>query len=323
MWEARAIDEKHAIPRAIKLSFQADPKARERFRREVELLTLLKGDAYIVGIHDAELDWTLRGEDLPECAFLVMDRAHGSLKELSLTSDSPTRVLRYFREACAGIGAMHAQSILHRDISPGNLLVLEEANRVVVADLGLAKRGAETPAQGEALTGLREAGGTENYRAPEVSQGGLSQATERSDIYALGRVLEFLLTRQTPDLLDPRPVPRGHLLSEEACAALDDVIRRATRHKPDERFASIAELVAALPNLVVGIDCTTPTRGTTASTPSTSLPKVVIEATSLVSMTVPRVPGDVVPQEKERVLVISVENHDAIPITFPPSPSRC
>lgn len=319
VWEARALEEKHQIPRAIKLAFQDDEKPRQRFRREVALLTELKGEPHIVGIHDSEVEWQERVDDAPKCAFLVMDKAQGSLNDLRLSADSPTRAVHYFKDASRGIAAMHKRGIVHRDISPGNLLVLEEASRVVVADLGLAKKNGEGDEQGDGLTGIREAGGTENYRAPEVSQGGLAQATVRSDVYALGRVLEFLLTREAPNLLEPRATPRGQLLSDAACAALDAVIRRATQHRPEDRYQTVDELLAAVPRLIVDVDVEGAARPpATALAPQTpppaALPKILVEVTSLVMMSVPRIAGEKAAGEKQRVLVISVENHDDKPI---------
>lgn len=309
VWEVRANDEQHTVPRAMKIVSAANAKARARFQREVEFLKELDGEPHVINVHDFSLEWIARVPAAPDAAFLVMDLAAGSLADLALTESNPLLALQFFSQACAGIAAMHARQMLHRDISPGNFLVLREPSRVVVTDLGIATKirddddaGSDLESQ---LTGIYEGGGTEHYRAVEVVQGGLSKATQLSDIYALGRVLEMLLTRETPTGIEAKPVPRGHQLSAAACVALDSVIERATSVKPSERFQSVADLVSVLPKLSIDLD-----RGSQPASvhEKPSMPLVIeIEPRQRIPM---RGPGDKIPlrlslfNESQRVLKI-------------------
>jgi pimeloyl-ACP methyl ester carboxylesterase len=204
---------------AIKVLRATDADSFRRFRREAMAIARLS-HPNVVAIHELGLD-----EATP---YLVMEYAGGG--PLSTLTVVPwRRAARLVAGAARGLGAAHARGIVHRDIKPGNLLLMEGSDDVVkVADFGLAKLVGADP-----LTRDGAVVGTIGYIAPEQLDGG---ASAKVDVYALGMTLYRLLVGRLPWSGTP---------SEMLVAA-------ARRSIPDPRQAgisvppSIAALVARL-----------------------------------------------------------------------------
>ncbi|GIV89682.1 MAG: protein kinase [Chloroflexus sp.] len=144
----------------------------------------------------------------------------------------------------------HRQGIIHRDIKPSNVMITDEG-WVYLTDFGLARGTGSN-------SGLTIAGtvmGTPEYMSPEQAQG-LPNVGPPTDIYALGVMLYELLTgafpfkAETPmAMLAARlvhaPIPPRDVRSDLP-PAVEDVIMRALARKPEARFATAAEMVAAL-----------------------------------------------------------------------------
>jgi len=92
--------------------------------------------------------------------------------------------------------AAHSNNVLHRDLSPNNILIADKG-QVWVADFGLGKDYDRRSMGGKSsLAGH----GTQSYVAPEQLEK-LRNATERSDVYSLGEIFYFILTGKTPPLV--------------------------------------------------------------------------------------------------------------------------
>lgn len=245
LWSALPAEVKNSPPRAIKLCFAEDEKSRERFRQELSHLRKIR-HPHVAAFVDGDETFRTHSPALRACAFVVMELADGDLSQPAHTWLSPLRALHYFRDACAGIAHLHSLGIIHRDLKPENLLVGGEKYRVVVADLGIASS-ADSDLH---LTETNEIVGSRFYRAPEVLNGG--DATEQSDIYSLGRILEFLFTHQLPKTQRPRSVASDQLSSSLA-ARLDSIIERATSFYVEDRYPRVEDLLQALPAVVVDL----------------------------------------------------------------------
>jgi serine/threonine protein kinase/Leucine-rich repeat (LRR) protein len=229
-----------------------------RFHREVEVAAKL-AHPNIAAAHDAD--------QADGIHFLVMEYVDGPnlsalVKELGPLA--PPVAMNIISQAAAGLAHAHAHGIVHRDIKPGNLLVGRDGV-VKVLDMGLAQfTSAEqnSPAKAD-LTQSGRIMGTVDYMAPEQALDAKT-VDQRADIYSLGCTLFYLLSGRSlsPDgtltqkLLwhQTETVPALATVSPTASAELEAIYQKMVAKKPDDRFANMDEVVAALAPLLA--ECT-------------------------------------------------------------------
>lgn len=122
---------------------------------------------------------------------------------------------------------VHSQGVIHRDLKPSNIMITEDDSALKVIDFGIALTN-----QDRRVTGSLELVGTHGYAAPEQFARG--SVDHRADIYSLGRVLQAALVGNQDGRIDA--IPEG----------MQAIIFQATQPNPDHRFASAAEMRAAL-----------------------------------------------------------------------------
>jgi len=225
-----------------------DPKLADRFRREADKLALLDGYSGICQIkHFFEHDGDF---------YIVMEYIDGPTLDELVKADPPPdleRVLQITRAILTTLEYAHRQGIVHRDIKPTNIMI-DRVGQVKIIDFGVAK--------GEADTDLTQVGtslGSPRYMAPEQFSPKGALDWVRCDIYAVGVTLYYLLARSLPfrganiyemcqakqqdDL--PPPSHFNALIPPE----VDAVVARAMARDPGDRFATAAEMRAALVGL--------------------------------------------------------------------------
>jgi eukaryotic-like serine/threonine-protein kinase len=232
-------------------SFADDPVLTERFDREARALAAV-ASPHVIAIHDVV---TTAGSD----PFLVMELCpDGSLGDrLDAAGALAVAVaLPLLADAAEGLVALHARGILHRDVTPRNVLL--SGGRAKLGDLGLARTGgaSERPPLTE-LTATGTTVGTLAYLAPELLEGKPPSAA--SDVYGLGAVAYRTLSGVLPhaagnvaELVSARllPVaPLGEHLPGVA-PALASLVARALDVRPGAR-PSAAEMATGLRNLAV------------------------------------------------------------------------
>jgi serine/threonine protein kinase len=255
VWRARHLSESHAPWVAIKLCRDDSPKAHARFAREVELLQKYTNPGIVKlrdhGFHDGQPFFAT------ELATTNFDRlASADTAGMLVLRESPGLLLEFFRDACSGVAHLHANGVLHRDLKPENILVFldpKEGMRTVVADLGIS---CLADAQGN-LTHTQEIVGTPAYRAPECAGG---EHYRSSDVYSLGKTLEFLFTRKRPPRHGPGKCARDLRMAESLWDLIDGVLERACALKQEHRYRDAGELLAALPKVVLSPVAVTPTQ---------------------------------------------------------------
>jgi serine/threonine protein kinase len=216
-------------------------KLRGRFEREARAAARIN-HPNVVAIYDI-------GED-DGVPFIVMERLPGNTlaNELANGRLSEARACALGAEVLSAIDAAHQLGVIHRDIKPGNIL-LDPESHAKVADFGIAKLAEE-----DSQTTMGMVFGTASYLAPERLAGHI--ATPASDLYAMG-VLLFEALAGRPPFQGDTPLalvesisrgvsdPLGQLRPDVAPAVVA-VIERAMRQDPEQRFASAAEMAAAL-----------------------------------------------------------------------------
>jgi eukaryotic-like serine/threonine-protein kinase len=242
-----ARDLKHKRPVAIKVLAPeiARTVGSERFLREIEIAARLSHPHILPVFDSGEGDGLL---------FYVMPFVRGESLRHRLQRERRLPVadaVRIAREVADALDYAHRHGIVHRDIKPENVLL--EEDHAIVADFGVAR--ALAGERGPALTEVGLAIGTPYYMSPEQSMGD-GVVDGRSDLYALGCVLyEMLAGKPVFEGPTAQAVARQHLLATparlhatrpEVSEALERVVQRALAKSPDERWATGAELAAAL-----------------------------------------------------------------------------
>lgn len=172
-------------------------------------------------------------------AYLVMEYLEGRLWRDEIRDSAPipaTVCLPWIVQLLDGVEAAHRAGVVHRDLKPENLLLVGAPGdpvAVKILDFGLAKMHLLAFSRQEQLSLGITTIGTVGYAAPEQFTGG--EADERSDIYAVGRiVLETVTGALSDEALDQAGEP------------LKSVLARASALKMDERYPDIASLRQAL-----------------------------------------------------------------------------
>ncbi len=259
VYVARAAGADEGAPRvAIKVMLRelaASRLALSRFQREIEVVRLIN-HPNIVSVLDSG--------SLPDGRpYIVMELVSGeNLRTLLLRRGrfSGAEVLEMLAPVCSALGAAHAAGVIHRDLKASNICLGKEGDRPVVKllDFGIAKLVEPDPDQpGLTVKGTRL--GTPYAMPPEQIRGEVVDA--RADIYSLGVLVYQLLTGNYPFVAaSPQEIERLHIeaapprpgRTAPVSAALEAVVLRCLEKRPEARFQSIDEFLAALRTAVAG-----------------------------------------------------------------------
>lgn len=269
----RATDMQLGREVAVKLlraSVADDPVVAERFRREAKSLAKLT-HPNIVPVYDCI-------EEVDGQVALVMRLIRGqSLRELlddAGDGHSPGQISAYLtvhigKAIASALAKAHNENILHRDIKPGNILVMKNGE-VLLTDFGIAKPLKASDDDGTDLTRVDIMMGTAKYLSPEQVQGRSLDA--RADIYSLGLVLYECLAGNVPfkgdndqatavARLERDPTPLGGVRTDVPSTVIN-VIHKMLRRRPEHRYANCTEVVQALDDAMRNLhDALTPVEG--------------------------------------------------------------
>lgn len=201
-----------------------------------------------------------------EKGLLFADRFDGALPSYSTTPlPDETRksyiqkICELIRDAARALETVHKQGIVHRDVSPGNLMVTPDGNRIVLMDFGLAKG---THSSGGGLTKEGFVGKL-RYAAPEQLATAVFEIGPAADVRGLGVTLWELLTRrylfeearderQLATKVHAEDVPRLRRVHAGFDPDLEAIVARATERNSERRIQSAGELADYLDRYLAG-----------------------------------------------------------------------
>ncbi|HID22437.1 MAG TPA: hypothetical protein EYP14_08550, partial [Planctomycetaceae bacterium] len=259
--QGELIDDQHEVIRCLGRGGTADSYlvrdlVAEEFRvlkriRDEELYGLLSKTEFqaLEKLHHVNLPrvYDIRPWTAP--FHLKLEYVPGSpLREIqdSLRGDRAA-CLRIARDVLAALGYLAERGLTHRDVSPGNIIVPDEADLPVkLIDFGLAIR----------QPGISGAVGTPAYRAPEIEQG--RPWTPVADLYSLGVILFETLTGRLPYEVEAEKRYKDRLVTptvderRDCGEALLRTLFKAVAPAPEKRFQSAREFLAALERAEAG-----------------------------------------------------------------------
>ena len=237
-------------PVAIKTiaSTMREEERKPRFIREAQSTAKLHHNN-IVTIYD----FGVEGEEL----YIVMEYLDGNDLEDFISAKKAIDIkdrLEIVRQICLGLDYAHQHGVLHRDIKPGNIRVLEDGT-VKIMDFGLATLNDTTPLS--TITQSNAIMGTPHYIAPERIQG--EKAEIRSDQFSVGLILYELLTYRRPftgdtisniifNILNSQP----KRLDPEIISKfpeIDFIIKKSIAKNKEQRYRSMKEMAADISEL--------------------------------------------------------------------------
>jgi serine/threonine protein kinase len=210
----------HALERevAIKVLSVEDQTRAERLAREARILARLEHPG-LVPVHD----YGVLGDGRP---YYVMKYVRGArLDEYAATAAELHEKLRIFLRICETVAFAHAAGVIHRDLKPENVMI-GAFGEVLVLDWGTAR------VLGDPETHPTTVAGTPGYMAPEQLEGRADACDARTDIYALGAVLECLCSGEHP--------------------AVDAIAAVALSEHPDDRYQIVQTLAADVARHLAG-----------------------------------------------------------------------
>jgi len=254
VWRAEAA-ESGPVPAgrmvALKLLHRVSAEERRRAAREV---------AYLQALHHPGIVRILDFGEQAGRPWIVMNLVEGRRLDKVMGEEGPFASDRAARIAVGALESLHVAhlaGILHRDIKPGNLMMKDDG-QIVVLDFGLAA----APEYESRLTASDTVIGTPAYMSPEQARGERAAITARSDVYALGAVL-YEMTAGCPPFSadDPRALLREVIEKPLAPPSLrraglprdlETVVMRAMAKDPADRYRTAEAMAADLRRFMEG-----------------------------------------------------------------------
>ncbi len=238
------VNHREVVLKIPERSMIGDPAQYERFQREMEVMRTLRHPAVLQGLDAGQYNRT---------PYLVTELVEGrSLRDL-IDEKAPfpgEEAVALVCKIAEGLAYCHQNGVIHRDIKPENILVTADGQPVIM-DFGLAlTKGAHRVT----YSNLSATAGTPDYMAPEQVEGQRGDA--RTDIYAVGTILYEMLAGQTPFHGDNQlavmaqhlqgSAPRLDKVASGVSPGLAAVAARCLQRSPEDRFADMPALIAAL-----------------------------------------------------------------------------
>ncbi|MFC5864997.1 protein kinase [Acidicapsa dinghuensis] len=250
--------------KVIRPEIAANPVALEYFRREVRFARTIT-HTNVCRTYEFDKGWASRGEEetIGELYFLTMECIDGETLAARIQREgklTPTEAREVAVQIASGLNSAHAAGVIHRDIKPGNIMLVEAREedrppRAVLMDFGLARRDPIHASGSD--SGFSQAGmaGTFAYMAPEQMESD-NRVSPAADIYAFGLVLYEMVTGRrafpTDSLLNSvaqrlsGAIPSARKFTPDLSEAWERAIEGCLRPVASDRFQSVEEVIEVL-----------------------------------------------------------------------------
>lgn len=229
-------------------NFADDPGYRKRFLVEARAAGHLTHPHIVTIFETGETD-----DGRPYIAMEQLPRETLASYVASKGLPSASAVLELASQLASALHYAHAQGVIHHDIKPDNVMLIDGWRYAKIADFGIAERRTAPPRA--VVAEAKEIGGTPNYMSPERLQG--KRADSRSDLYSLGVLLFWLVTGRVPWsytgdmerlLRQRRRLPEPPIKPRDPATPpiLIDIIRTLMAPSPDARYQSGEEVMEDL-----------------------------------------------------------------------------
>ncbi|HSZ82897.1 MAG TPA: serine/threonine-protein kinase, partial [Polyangia bacterium] len=230
-----------------------NPNAVERFLQEAKIASEIH--------HDNVIDIFYSGRSPEGQVFLAMEYLQGASLLAVIDDEGPmpwARAKPIFLQICAALSAAHARGVVHRDVKPENVLVVQRPDPegavgqtfdfVKVVDFGIANVGGQLGGQGVC--------GTPEYMPPEQARA--LPPDPRDDVYAFGCLMYHVLTGTVPftaatiqqvlimHMRQPVEPPRGRRPDLDIPTGAQAVVMRALAKRREDRHQSMKEVADAI-----------------------------------------------------------------------------
>ncbi len=237
----RALDKRFAM-KVMRSDLAKQGELAARFIQEARATAAI-GHPNIVQITDF-------GELPTGAPYFVMELLDGTPLSKLIRKGGPlpaALAVKVLLQTASALSAAHAAGVIHRDLKPDNIHITQNGT-IKILDFGVAKM-----AGAGRLTRTGMVFGTPHYMSPEQASG--TDVDHRADMYALGIIMYEMFTGKVPFEADsymgvltkhmfmvPEPPSRVHESAREL-GALEDVTLRCLEKRPEERYASMDELI--------------------------------------------------------------------------------
>jgi serine/threonine-protein kinase len=234
-----------------------NPEAVTRFLREGKAAALLKSE-HVVRVFDVGIGELGHGVG----PYMVMEFLEGEDLSTTLERRGPLplgEAAELLLQACEAVGEAHSVGIVHRDLKPANLFVIRRPDGspfIKVLDFGISKIVDElAESEAQSLTGTRSTLGTPVYMSPEQVRSA-KKVDARTDIWALGSILQELLTGSPPFdaptltglcamIIADEPTPIRDLCPDIP-REIDELVASCLQKDMNRRLSSVGELATRL-----------------------------------------------------------------------------
>ncbi|MGB7324879.1 MAG: protein kinase, partial [Rubripirellula sp.] len=221
----------------LRKAFWQNEAARGSFLSEINLASQIN--------HPGVIRYLSYGESPHGGPYVISEWIDGqSLQDV--TDVTPKQIIHWLRQICDAIAAVHQAGLIHGDLTPSNVLV-DANDRITITDFGFSEASAGSTSQ--------VLGGTPGFAAPEQIDPAFGSIGPKTDIYAIGGLLHWLLYREPPNLGVTPDESLASTLSdshpdlsdvESVPRSLCDIMNSTLRKSPAEREIAISQIVDLL-----------------------------------------------------------------------------